>query len=55
MISASCPVEATHSALTIVAGGRVQPRPGGDQRLVGQLVDGVQARAGVDRTRLGHL
>ena len=36
-------------------GGRVQPRPGGHQRLIGQHVDGVQARAGVHRTGFGHL
>ena len=35
-------------------GGRVQPRPGLGQRLIGEHVDGVQAITGVDRTGLGH-
>ena len=41
MISASWPVEVTHSALSIDPGGRVQPRPRLDQRLIGQHVDGA--------------
>ena len=55
MINANWPVSVDPQRADHDPGGRVQPRPGGHQRVIGQHVDGVQAIDGVHRTGFGHL